>query len=307
MRARPLPLLVEPETAGQASLGALLARLKAERARLDERIETHGALLLRGFAIADAEAFEAAARRLVPELMAYIGGDSPRRKVRARVYTSTEYPPDQEVRLHNELSYGAWWPERVMFWCARPAAKGGQTHIADGREVLARLDPAISARFADKGVRYLQTLPDAATANGEKSWQETFESDDRSAVEARCRKAGMQVAWTGTRLTTAIVRPGVLSHPQTGEAAWFNQADQWHRDLASVKHPGTGGTPGAHATYGDGSEIDPADLLKVRETLAACEVRFPWQAGDLLLLDNRLTLHGRKPFEGERRVLVAMG
>ncbi|WP_281425855.1 TauD/TfdA family dioxygenase [Polymorphospora rubra] len=31
-----------------------------------------------------------------------------------------------------------------------------------------------------------------------------------------------------------------------------------------------------------------------------------WRAGDLLLIDNVLTAHGRRSFEGTRRVLVAM-
>jgi len=35
-------------------------------------------------------------------------------------------------------------------------------------------------------------------------------------------------------------------------------------------------------------------------------VIFPWQAGDILMLDNMLTSHGRKPFVGARKVLVGM-
>ena len=57
---------------------------------------------------------------------------------------------------------------------------------------------------------------------------------------------------------------------------------------------------------GDGGEIPLADLHAVRAAYRASEVAFPWQAGDLLVLDNRLALHGRKPFQGDRSVLVAM-
>jgi alpha-ketoglutarate-dependent taurine dioxygenase len=31
-----------------------------------------------------------------------------------------------------------------------------------------------------------------------------------------------------------------------------------------------------------------------------------WEAGDLLMLDNLLAAHGRRPFSGERRIAVAM-
>jgi len=33
---------------------------------------------------------------------------------------------------------------------------------------------------------------------------------------------------------------------------------------------------------------------------------FPWLTGDVLMLDNMLTAHARDPFEGPRKVVVAM-
>jgi hypothetical protein len=39
----------------------------------------------------------------------------------------------------------------------------------------------------------------------------------------------------------------------------------------------------------------------------ACAVRFDWQKGDVILLDNMLVAHARDPFEGPRKIVVAMG
>ena len=34
---------------------------------------------------------------------------------------------------------------------------------------------------------------------------------------------------------------------------------------------------------------------------------FPWQQGDLMVLDNMLAAHGRSPYVGARQIAVAMG
>ena len=62
-----------------------------------------------------------------------------------------------------------------------------------------------------------------------------------------------------------------------------------------------------HCTFGDGSELSEADLDEIRSVLDAEAVQFAWRKHDVLLVDNVLVSHGRRPFEGERRVLVAMG
>jgi len=45
---------------------------------------------------------------------------------------------------------------------------------------------------------------------------------------------------------------------------------------------------------------------EIRKAYDSETVKFDWQRGDLLLVDNMLVAHGREPFTGDRRVLVAM-
>jgi alpha-ketoglutarate-dependent taurine dioxygenase len=194
------------------------------------------------------------------------------------------------------------------------AARGGETHIADGRRVLAELDPAVRERFSTRGVIYRQHLRDAGVSGPGKSWQESFETERCVEVERICRDQEMEYHWSDRGLRTTVHNPGVLTHPVTGETCWFNQADMWHATFDTVKAQEDVGEDevrgeerlGCHATYGDGSEIPRTDLEAVRSACGRSEVAFPWRAGDLLILDNILTMHGRKPFEGARRVLVAM-
>jgi alpha-ketoglutarate-dependent taurine dioxygenase len=309
-----LPLVVEPDDAGEASPDALIAWAGEHRTLLDEWLHRDGAILLRGFGIETAEAFRNAAAAIRPELMSYVGGDSPRSSVGDRVYTSTEFPPHMEIGLHNELSYTRSWPSRVFFCCLVAAERGGETHIADSRRVLAELDPAVRERFSGRGVVYRQHLRDVGVSGPGKSWQESFETDRREEVERICAAGEFEYQWTERGLRTALHNPGVLTHPATGETCWFNQADMWHASFDTVKAQETidegairdEDRLGCHASYGDGSEIPIADLEQVRSACARSEVTFPWVAGDMLVLDNILAMHGRKPFAGARKVLVAM-
>ncbi|NND76389.1 MAG: TauD/TfdA family dioxygenase [Ilumatobacter sp.] len=317
---RSLPLLAETGDAADAGAAAGAAWAHANRDAIEAGVQRAGAVLIRGFEITSATEFRAVCAAIRPDLRNYTGGDSPRTGLADQVYTSTEYPAHLEVFLHNELSYAGWSPDRLFFCCLTPSETGGETPVADGREVYARLDPAIRDRFETRGVTYLQHLWDADDRPGVgKSWQDTFETGDRAAVETYLREAGMDFEWTGLGLRTAATHPAVLEHALTGETCWHNQADQWHREVASVKvafggvddpriDPHTAGveTLGNHVTYEDGSPIDVADLLHVRTVARSCEAVFPWQPGDVMVIDNVLAMHGRKPFTGHRRVLAAM-
>lgn len=316
----PMPLALEPRPGTPRSAEAAAAWAAAQAADIEELVGRAGVVLIRGFGIDSPAAFRAACRAIRPDLKNYAGGDSPRTSLDEQVYTSTEYPAELEVLLHNELSYAGWSPERVFFGCLLPAASGGETHVADGRRIYRELPAAIRERFERRGIVYLQHLWDAEGAPGiGKSWQETFESRDRAVVEAYLERSGMDYEWTDFGLRTRARHEAVLADPLTGEPCWHNQADQWHRGLGGVKvsfgatedprfDPATSGeaTLGNHVRFGDGGEIDPADLETVRAVSRRCEVLFPWQAGDLMVVDNLLAMHGRKPFTGQRRVVVAM-
>ena len=58
--------------------------------------------------------------------------------------------------------------------------------------------------------------------------------------------------------------------------------------------------------FADGSPIDDDIFDEIRGVLAEETVMFPWQAGDVLMLDNMLVAHARTPFKGSRKVVVAM-
>lgn len=311
---------VVPEMPAMGSAQEAVDWLRAHADRIQDLAATAGVVLLRGLDMATPEAFRAICAAIEPDLRAYTGGDSPRSGVADRVYTSTEYDADLEVLLHNELSYAGWSPRLVFFGCLQPSLSGGETQIADGRAIYRAMPERIREAFEARGIVYLQHLWDADGEPGiGKSWQETFEMTDRAAVETCLEESGMQWEWTDYGLRTRAPHAAVVTHPKTGQACWWNQADQWHRGLASVKtsfgdaddprfDPATSGEQslGNHVVFGDGGEIDAADLETVRAVNRSQEILFPWRAGDVMVIDNVLAMHGRKPYTGPRRILVAM-
>jgi Taurine catabolism dioxygenase TauD, TfdA family len=61
-----------------------------------------------------------------------------------------------------------------------------------------------------------------------------------------------------------------------------------------------------HVIFGIGELIPEAYVDSIGETIDAATVKFPWEKGDLLLIDNLAVAHGRQPFRGQRKILAAM-
>jgi len=287
----------------------LLGWVRAERAAVEAALERHGAVLFRGGPFHDAAAFEALGRALVGELYGEYG-DLPRAAVGGRVYGSTPYPADRAILFHNESAHLSTWPRRLFFGCVVPAETRGETPLADGREVLARLPDDVRERFETLGLRYSRTF----TAGLDVRWQDFFRTDSREAVERRCAETGTEVAWDadGT-LRTADRRPAVFAHPDHRWPVWFNQIALHHpryldagvREALFAKY-GADRLP-RNVSFGDGRPIEERDLAAVDRAYEAARIEFPWRRGDVLLVDNERVSHGRNPFRGERRIIVSMG
>lgn len=311
---RSLPLVVEPEDGSReaASPASLIDWLEVNRGLFDSWLLKHGAVLFRGFGVEDPAKFESVTCAIEPELLNYLEGDSPRTRISGKVYTSTEYPESYQISLHNELSYAYKWPRKIFFCCAVAPQQGGETPIVDCREVFRALDPRIRERFAAGKIRYVSNAHGGEGIG--KSWQDTFETDDRSRVEEYLKAAGVDFRWGADgSLHTSQVREAVITHPVTGEPVWFNQAEQWHPSMLDLKNRRAMAALGLkdedlphYASFGDGSPLDAGELEEIRALMREKAVYFPWQQGDLLVLDNVLVAHGRNPFKGPRRILVAM-
>ncbi|MBZ9779960.1 amino acid adenylation domain-containing protein [Pseudomonas sp. REP124] len=300
-----LPLVIEP------LLGDLDPVHWALQARLwiNEQLRTHGGLLFRGFNLPDAAAFEQFAQAIEPDLYGTYG-DLPKNTSGKNIYHSTPYPEQHMILFHNESSHLPQWPCKQWFFCEIPAPRGGCTPIVDCRQVLARLPEDIVARLKAKGLLYVRHFTDKLDVR----WQDFFKTEVREEVERQCRETGMQWEWLGAdNLRIAQHCPAIVAHPDTGELSFFNQVQLHHSACLEpevrsnlINLFGLGNLP-RNVYYGDGSVIEDEVMQVIGAAYEECAVRFAWQKGDMVMLDNMLVAHARDPFEGERKICVAMG
>ncbi len=300
-----LPLLVQPRLSGVR----LAVWAEDDRDLMDGYLRKYGGILFRGFGLADAKDFEDAVRTISGDLLEYQERSSPRSEVGGKIYTSTDYPPDQPIFLHNENSYQQTWPMRIFFFCHTEPEEGGETPIADVRKIYQRMEPRIRHRFVEKQWSYVRNFGDGFGL----AWHVVFQTDDKSQVEAHCRQNGIEFEWKeGNRLRTRAVRPAAVRHPETEEMLWFNHATFFHVSTLTdsireaLLQDFTEDDLPSNTYYGDGSPISPEVLERLRAIYHSATVSFRWRQGDLLMLDNMMIAHGRAPFTGDRKILVAM-
>jgi alpha-ketoglutarate-dependent taurine dioxygenase len=276
---------------------------------LEKELLKAGAILFRNCGISTAEEFECLIETVSGDLLDYSYRSTPRTQVNGKIYTSTEYPPHQSIPLHNENAYSRSWPMRLWFYSLQVAPQGGATPIADSRQIYQSIPADIRDCFVDKGLMYVRNYGTGL----DLPWQEVFQTTSRTAVEAYCQGAGIEIEWIGAeQLRTRQCCQVVERHPQTGEMVWFNQAHLFHvsrvpsevRDWLLSEY-GERNLP-RNVYHADGSPIDPAMLDEVSAVLEQQSVVFQWLEGDVLLLDNMLAAHGRQAFRGKRRVVVGM-
>ncbi|KQX54471.1 MULTISPECIES: TauD/TfdA family dioxygenase [unclassified Streptomyces] len=280
--------------------------------REDVRAELHrsGAVLLRGLPVTDAADFARARDALIRERAGYKEKATPRTDFGEGVFSSTDLPAVQPIRLHNENSYTLDFPGVLLFGCVTAPAEGGATTVGDMREALRLLPPELAERFARAGWLLVRNYSELAGL----PWYKTFATEDRSVAEAYCRENTVGYEWLDDdSMRTTQRRSAIVTHPATGEKVWFNHFAFWNartldEDVREVLLDtyGEDGLPFS-TSLGDGTSLTDAEVDTINDVYDRVTVRETWQRGDLMLVDNILCAHGREAYAGDRKILVAMG
>jgi alpha-ketoglutarate-dependent taurine dioxygenase len=299
------PSILRTETTGDAP-GWAAEHRDALRAVMAE----HGALLVRGLGLRNAAEVGAVFRRLAPSgLMIEKEAFAARQVYADGVYSSATWPANQPMCMHHELSYRLEVPSLMLFGCLTAPTAGGATAVSDSPTVLEALPKDLTERFERDGWLLTRSYNDEIGA----TVAEAFGTEDRAAVESYCRSNAIGFEWQPDGgLRTWQRRRAVVGHPVTGKRCFFNQIaflNEWTIDPEVreylVEMYGEDGLP-FNTGFGSGEPLTAEIVELINQVYEANTVREPWQAGDLMLVDNIRTAHSREAYQGPRQILVGM-
>jgi len=271
----------------------------ASREFVHRKALEYGALLFRGFSRA-AEDFGRFVDAIYPDLF------EPDR----RTYPVSTFTSNKRLLWHNDGNVDhSRWPSQIFLCCSQPASRGGETPIVDGRTLLKTIDPAILEQFSKKQLMYVRNYWEGLG----HSWQRDFAVSTREELDQYCGANEIEQEWVnGDRLRLRWVRPAVRVHPQTGETVWFNLLFLWHparfdaHEQQALTETFCEEDRPDNCYYADGSPIEKSILNELAAVHDELAISFSWQRDDIFLIDNMLFVHARNPFEGERKVRLAM-
>ena len=303
---------VFPLVYGAAQIGsaeAIKYWIKQHAGQLADELAVHGAILFRDFGVTDDRGFDGFIRAFNLPRFTYADSlsNAVRRNRTELVFTANEAPPEVSIFLHHEMAQTPVFPSKLFFYCEQAADNGGATPICRSDILLQHLEaevPNFVAACRKKGVRYSQVMPlkdDMESGQG-RSWRSTLSAETQSEAEIKLHKLNYQWQWQADntlRVTTPVL-PAIMQLPDD-RSVFFNQLIAAFRGWQDARNSAE-----KSICFGDGSAIDRSDMAVAIDLADKLTFDIPWQTGDVVLLDNFLTMHGRRPFKGERRVLAAL-
>jgi alpha-ketoglutarate-dependent taurine dioxygenase len=257
-----------PETIGKDDLLAAVAR--------------DGYVLLRGFASGITEFGELVRRVSVRTTL------DPARTFHGDIVQAID-PGDHAIPLHSENSTTPFAPDLVWFYCAKAAATGSQTTVADGYRVWNALTPAARRAFSAQDVVFAREVPGPI-------WRTMVSHLMGGAKRPQdVEFADLHRILGGDPALTLESRPG-------GAVYYAFRTPAVHRTrfgdrpafCNSLLNPGTEHYAKPELTFADGSPVPDALLAEVAEAGEAVTEEIDWRDGDVVVVDNTRVMHGRR-------------
>jgi Taurine catabolism dioxygenase TauD, TfdA family len=292
-----------------AELSQVHQWLLENKEHLLERLSRHGAILFRGLPVHSDMDFDSVIQSFGLKNFTYAESlsNAVRRNRTERVFTANEAPAAVSIFLHHEMAQTPIYPSKLFFFCEQAAERGGATPLCRSDVLLEELRkraPGFVADCAEKGVRYSNVMPDIDDPDSGqgRSWRSTLSTENKSVAEDKLVKLGYEWEWLdkdSLRVTTPVLP--AIRESESGRQVFFNQLIAAFRGWKDARNAAE-----KSIRFGDNTEISAEAMSIAIEIGDELSFDIPWQTGDVALVDNFLVMHGRRPFEGQRRVLASL-
>ncbi|KAI3521487.1 hypothetical protein L1887_10955 [Cichorium endivia] len=283
--------------------------IRAHKPWLESLLHKSGAILFRGFPVDSPSDFNNFVEAFgYPEAF-YVGVLPSRTRVVGRVYTANESPPEKGIPFHHEMAYVRDFPSKLFFFCDEEPGKGGETPIVLSHIIYDKMKerrPEFVAQLEEYGLTYTKVSseeddPSSITGSG---WRSTYMTHDKHVAEERAAMQGARLEWIGNAVKIISgPRPAFRLNKESRRKTWFNSLAVTYNGLASEKFC----KGDISVVLGNGDPVPDdgmEDYLKILEE--EC-VAIPWKKGDVLLVNNLMVLHARRPLlKPPRRILASL-
>lgn len=279
---------------------------------LAKELSCTGALLFRGFPITDAESYDAFFSAFNYPNFTY--KESLSNAVRINyteyVFTANEAPKEVEIYLHNEMAQTPVYPARISLFCEKAASEGGETAICRSDSLYSALfavEPEVMNKLEKTGIKYTTSMPadDCPESGQGRSWRGTLSVETVEQAEVKLEKLGYSWQWAedGSLEAQTAALPAIREL-NGGRKVFFNQMIAAYMGWKGVKD-----SPETALCFGDDSFFSKSFLDTMVALAESITFDVPWQDGDVVIVDNNLAMHGRRPYSGDRKrkVLVVLG
>lgn len=265
-----------------------------------------GAILFRDFDV-DVDMFQESVDALNLPTISMKGSAAPRSKIQGNIYTSNDSPPLEPIPMHHEMAQSNNPPAYIFFYCNLPSKSGGETPIMDSRVLIQYIKGKYPEEYRKlcNGIYYNRAMPKVTNPLSPigRSWKDTFEVDTKEELELFLQKSNMRYKWitndnirVQTPLKKAIskdVRSGLDLFSNAIIAARMGWIDKLNDPSKSIQ-------------YSDGTYVDKEFVDDLNDFIDQEKVTFEWQQGDVLMIDNTITMHSRNPFTPPRKILATI-
>jgi hypothetical protein len=257
-------------------------------------LEQDGWTILRGFDV-DLVAFSA----LIAQMCRTITFDPAREHAEAN--TQKVDAGLGPIGLHIENGNTPVCPDIVAFYSARAAFEGSQTTICDGLELVARFDSDRRRRWSQP-VSVRRRLPEALwkryLANEHPAISRPEEVTEAHLLQFQAAIPNQSFALNPDgsldyELRIAPIRSSALSGGEGFANAILGPSHNYEAPTY---------------TFADGDVVPREEIEAIRAIAETCTHEINWQDGDVAVLDNTRTMHGRRAIRDNcRRLFIGMG